>query len=468
MPPRAKKEYSVSRNTFNGIHDLTAETVQVQEDRPGIYIDFSRTTGIIKPLHGINNSPVTYGEALPELKEAGIPYVRLHDAVGAFGGTHFVDVPNIFPDFSADPADPNAYDFSFTDAYLKGLTASGLKIFYRLGVTIEHYWRIKPYNIHPPKDFTKWARICAGIVRHYNEGWADGFHYDIRYWEIWNEPENPPMWTGTREQFFELYKTTANHLKNEFPDIKVGGYASCGFYAINRPDQSDFFKSFVTYFDEFLKFITAPTTRAPLDFFSWHLYTTDPHEIIVHADFVARKLTEHGLTKTENIFNEWNYVTWGDPDGWDSMKEMPGAAFTAAAFCLMQESPIDKAMYYDALPERTFCGLYYFPSGKLTKTYYSFKAFNELFQLGEAVACRCSGFDELYACAAKDRTGKAAALIVNRKPQERAVTLVTPGMERKAACFILDNSRVLTETKRILENDTLTLPPLSVLLLRFN
>ena len=48
---------------------------------------------------------------------------------------------------------------------------------------------IKPYHTFPPKDPEKWARICEHIIRHYTEGWADGYHYNIRYWEIWNEPE---------------------------------------------------------------------------------------------------------------------------------------------------------------------------------------------------------------------------------------------------------------------------------------
>ncbi|NLB55561.1 MAG: hypothetical protein GX811_07325, partial [Lentisphaerae bacterium] len=350
-----------------------------------IKIDFTKINGTIKPLHGVNNSPMTYGAPLPELKAAGIPYSRLHDTAGAFGGTHFVDIPNIFPNFDADPEDPASYDFAFTDAYIKGLVESGIEVFYRLGTTIENNFKVKAYNIFPPKDFLKWAKICAGVIRHYNEGWADGFHYDIKYWEIWNEPENPPMWTGTREEFYEFYRVSANYLKEQFPKLKIGGYAGCGFYAINRKDMNDFYKSFVPYFTDFLKFIKNPETSAPLDFFSWHLYTTDPHEIVLHANYVDEQLREHGFEETESIFNEWNYVDWYDPNIWDAMKEMPGASFVAAAFCLMQNSPIDKAMYYDALPTRRYCGLYYFPNFKVTKTYYSFKAFNELYKLGNWV-----------------------------------------------------------------------------------
>ncbi len=431
-------------------------------------IDFSRPAGAVKPLHGINNSPVTFGDALPELREAGIPFVRLHDSAGQFGGTYFVDVPNVFPDFEADPEDPASYDFAFTDAYLKGLTASGMKIFYRLGVTIENNFRIKAYRIDPPRDFERWARICAGIVRHYNEGWANGFHYGIAYWEIWNEPENPPMWTGTREQYYEFYRVVANFLKRRFPDIRVGGYAGCGFHAVTRVGLSDFYKSFVPYFSDFLKYITTPATAAPLDFFSWHLYTTDPHEIVQHANYVDARLKEHGLARTENIFDEWNFVDWNDPERWDTMKEMPGATFVASAFCLMQKSPIDKAMYYDALPTRRYCGLYAFPSQKVTRTYYAFKAFNVLFRLGTAVACSSPEREGLYVCAARDDSGQGAVLLVNRNVLGTRVGFEVIGLDAaRPSARVLDGSRLL-ETTDWPCRDMVSLPPQSVVLIRYS
>ncbi|MBR5626938.1 MAG: hypothetical protein IKW74_04880 [Thermoguttaceae bacterium] len=431
-----------------------------------IQVDFNQVQGTIKPLHGINNSPMTYGQELPELKAAGIPYSRLHDTAGAFGGTYFVDIPNIFPDFDADPDDPASYDFAFTDAYLAGLAASGIKVFYRLGVTIENNARIKAYRIHPPKDYQKWAKICEMIIRHYNEGWADGFHYNIEYWEIWNEPENPPMWTGTREEYFELYRVASRHLKAAFPDIKVGGYAGCGFYGINRPDASEFQMTFLTWFDEFLKFVTAEETRCPLDFYSWHLYTFDPEEIILHAEYVDRKLKEFNLNETENIFNEWNYTNGA---GWtfDLMKEMPGAAFVASAFCLMQDSPIDKAMYYDALPSRRYGGLYYYPSLQVSRTYYSFMAFNELYRLGTEVKTTLSDNRHCYACAAKDENSQAAILLVNNTEKSMVVNLQVNGQELKDFCKILLDSGYLYETvEESVSQNEIPLPALSVVVLK--
>ena len=202
----------------------------------------------------------------------------------------YVDIHCVFPNWDADPDDPASYDFIPTDAYIQSILDTGCGVFYRLGASIEH--GPKKYFIHPPADNLKWAKICAGIVRHYNHGWADGFHHGIRYWEIWNEPEGGAMWTGTRAQYFNLYATASKYLKAQFPEIMVGGYASCGFYAVTRPDADAFFQSFVPYAEQFLDFISAE--QAPLDFFSWHLYSDNVQEFAAHADYVDALLARHG------------------------------------------------------------------------------------------------------------------------------------------------------------------------------
>ena len=85
-----------------------------------ISVDFSRTVGPIKPVHGVGEPPY-YGSSLsllPYLKQAGIPYARLHD-IGMSGYSRkWVDIHHIFPDFSADPTDPASYDFTFTDCLI--------------------------------------------------------------------------------------------------------------------------------------------------------------------------------------------------------------------------------------------------------------------------------------------------------------------------------------------------------------
>lgn len=109
-----------------------------------IVVDFSQITGKVKPLHGVCCAPYmnSGGAAQPVIKkyleEAHIPYCRLHDCCGSYGGTHFVDIPNIFPDFDADETDPANDDFYYTDEYIAAVQNAGAEAYYRLGITIEH------------------------------------------------------------------------------------------------------------------------------------------------------------------------------------------------------------------------------------------------------------------------------------------------------------------------------------------
>lgn len=147
-----------------------------------VKVNFSKTEGKIKPMHAVNNGPVHKFAAdqqisnLEYYKEAGIPYARTHDAsfYATYGGEHTVDVHAIFPDFTANPYEPDSYDFACTDEYLRVIDAAGTKTFYRLGSKIEH--QIKKYGTVPPADFHKWAVVCEHIIRHYTEGWANGFN----------------------------------------------------------------------------------------------------------------------------------------------------------------------------------------------------------------------------------------------------------------------------------------------------
>jgi len=234
-----------------------------------IKIDVAKTCGQVRPLHGIDNGPVSFGALIDNThfyQVAGFPFIRLHDT--NYPHPREVDVPQIFPNFDADENDPANYVFKPTDIYLQQCLATGAQIIYRLGVSIEHT-KYKLF-VDPPKDFNKWAAICCNIIRHYNEGWANGFRWDIKYWEIWNEPDNhyygadrtrDPLWSGSPEQYYDLYAIASRAIKQEFPHVKVGGYGTSRLNERYQP-----------YFQGFLKRVKEE--QLPLDFFSWHRYTT--------------------------------------------------------------------------------------------------------------------------------------------------------------------------------------------------
>ncbi len=378
-----------------------------------VRIDNSTAVGKMKPVHGVGQPPY-HGfnfQLFHYLKEAGIPYSRLHD-MGFYQGGRFVDIHCVFPNFDADPTDPASYDFAFTDPLITALVENGVEPFWRLGETIENFCYLKAYNIHPPKDPMQWARICEGIIRHYTEGWANGFKYKIEHWEIWNEPDNAPgnpenmMWTGTKEQYFELYNVTSKHLKKCFPHLKIGGYASCGFYAITGGDGSGGnctprHEYFVEFFNEFLDFVKE--NECPLDFFSWHTYEKDLKKIKVCAEYARNRLDEEGFTDTVTSCNEWNCY-----------HELRGttkhSAMTAAALTVFQNAPVDTACFYDArLGPSLYGGMFNPMTHEPLCSYYPFGFFNELYKLGTQITAE-SDDEDVYVLSASD--GKTVATMV--------------------------------------------------------
>lgn len=398
-----------------------------------ISVDFGRENGKpIYPLHGVNSGPMnkvfTY-DARPQFIEAGFPYSRLHDLEYPYGSGEFVDIPCIFKNFDADENDPASYNFGLTDEYIKHVFEVGSEPLFRLGVSIEHA-PVKRY-IYPPQDFEKWARICEHIIRHYTEGWANGFHWHITYWEIWNEADlgEDNTWLGTPEQFYELYTVSARHLKACFPHLKIGG---CGWAKTGK----DFVKGFLQY-------ISSRTEPVPLDFYSWHRYSSSIEKYLSDSALTDELLRTYGYGDVESILDEWNYMeNWkAQSPSYPAMKNHIGAAHAGALLCALQQlTNVKLATYFEADVVKEFCGLWdvkdmaigrFKATVQPLKAFYSFKAFNKLYRLGRAVDANCTG-DGLYACAATGKDG-CALLAANYGGEDTEVLLELEGWHGKAA-----------------------------------
>jgi len=289
-----------------------------------IELDCSRISGTIKPFSEINCGPIPIhhledgADLTRQYQEIGIPMVRTHDFYGP------TDISTIFPDWSADPELASSYDFSETDRHIASIVNGGFEVFYRLGESASD----NEFLRQPPSDFQKWAEVCKHIVMHYNDGWADGHHYDIRYWEIWNEPDLDGFWSGTAEQYYELYRTTAELLKAHDPELKVGGPCTS-----NVADER--------YASEFLEFVVEEDL--PLDFYSWHNYAHTPAELYTNSLAVRSLLDGFGLTECENINTEWNIHILSPQRDNDNAKN---AAFTAASLTVLQDAGLDYCFRY--------------------------------------------------------------------------------------------------------------------------
>ena len=464
-----------------------------------VSIDFSKPAGPVKPVHSTGQGPLLGGKA-PDfsmfryLKEAGVPYARLHDVGGRFGGNLYVDIPNVFREFDADENDPANYDFTFTDLYLNALVENGVEPYYRLGVTIENFAGGsvgKAYRIFPPRDFRKWARICEHVVRHYTEGWADGFRHRITYWEIWNEADDFPdnrnqMWRGTWKQFCELYEVAAKHLKARFPHLKIGGYGRCTAHHITYELRGEPVPEAEAYrercFEEFCEMLKE--RKPPLDFFSFHGYIS-PDLVAPHADYHRRMLRKAGYGNAELHLNEWLNREWlfaENRAGYWSDASLSSVVAACIAACQLSKS-LQMANIYDArCTLSAYAPLFNPLVQKPGKAYYALKYFNALYRLSRAVKCEVEGgqgADGLWCVAAKAPqsarrsapTGRArspsapqpsaAALIVNDSPNPCPLAADFGGRE-PVACRIVDAERTDVE---ISYPDTL--PPHSFLLVEF-
>ena len=438
-----------------------------------VTIDFSKSVGPIKPMHSVNNGPagsrVRGTGNYAAYSAAGIPFARNHDAsfYSGYGGEHTVDIHRIFKNFAADENDPASYVFEPTDNYVTSTIECGTKVFFRLGASIEHDYK---YGTYPPADFAKWARICEHVIRHYNEGWANGFHYNIEYWEIWNEPDcrnadgSNPCWQGTDEQFVEFFTTAIKHLKGCFPNLKIGGPAFCHAWNDKYND---------------LLFSEMRRQNLPLDFFSFHGYAKVPTTYAEAAQKAREVMDKYGYTEAEIILNEWNYVKgWLNEDWKYSLrmeKGLKGSSFIASSMICAQHSPMDHFMYYDARP-CTMNGMFNTDTLEPLKGYYPFPMYNTLYTMGQEVES-ASDTEGVYALAAvgKDEAAVLVSYYLDDDDAEpKQVTLSLSGLPKglwKLQCYLLDaehDNKLVREDRFACSavDATLTLPLFTTCLLK--
>ena len=375
-----------------------------------------------------------YRSNFEDYKAARIPYPRNHDSAvcGVYGGPYSHDITYIFPNFDADPYDPDSYDFPCTDESILVCLDAGTETFFRLGQTIEH--QIKKHGTLPPKDFKKWAVICEHIIRHYNEGWADGYNLNMKYWEIWNEPDLDPddspnkrTWGGTKAQFFDLYEITAKHLKACFPHLKIGGPS----VAYNEDWAEDFL-------------CEMQKRNVPIDFFSWHIYCTEPWHMTAKAERMKALTLKYGYGEAESILNEWNYVRGWEEDYVYSLKTIhgvKGAAFTMSCISEAQQSPIDMLMYYDTRPS-CFNGAFDYYTYEKLPGYYPLCWYGMLYDCVKEIKAEYK-IENIHSLCGVDTNGKVTAIIThyseNDETENKTVS-VDFGKKGTYEVYLLDKS----------------------------
>jgi len=228
------------------------------------------------------------------------------------------------------------YQWHHIDKIYDSLLALGLKPFVELNPmpaalasgsqTMFHY----QMNITPPRVWSEWQDLVAAFTLHCVERYGLA---EVRSWhfEVWNEPNLSGFWSGTKEDYFQLYAHAARGVKSVDAELRIGGPASSKAHWI--ADLIDFCH------DE----------NVPLDFISTHLYPQDefvefadreasPHELGQFFQDTVRGAKETiAQSKMPDLpihWTEWNTqlatssedVTWGENRHVDSLH---GGSFVA-------------------------------------------------------------------------------------------------------------------------------------------
>lgn len=182
--------------------------------------------------------------------DLGFKYVRFHgilsDDMGTLVGQNdkvvysFFNATQIF-DFLASIGMRPFVEMSFMPSFI----SSG-------GDTVFHYRG----NVNPPRDYSAWEALINEFASHMLDRYGSE---EIGKWffEVWNEPNLKAFWTGSQQDYFTLYETTARALKAVDSGIQVGGPAT----AANA------------WLEDFQAFCAK--SNVPADFISTHHYPTD-------------------------------------------------------------------------------------------------------------------------------------------------------------------------------------------------
>jgi xylan 1,4-beta-xylosidase len=114
--------------------------------------------------------------------------------------------------------------------------------------------------VSPPRSFARWGELVSGLVHFLGERYGRD---EIRHWgfEVWNEANLEVFWSGTRDEYLELYDVSARAVKGVDAELRVGGPASAA----------------VGWLDELLAHISR--SGAPIDFLSTHTYGNAPMDL---------------------------------------------------------------------------------------------------------------------------------------------------------------------------------------------
>lgn len=177
-----------------------------------------------------------------------------------------------------------------------------------------------------PKNLATWRDLIRKVILRYNRD----KRFQIKYLEVWNEPDLREFWLGTQEEFLEVYRATVEGARSADPTIRVGGPATSS-WSRGIGQGGPLIKALLEF---------ARKSHLPVDFISWHGFEKDPSLLSGAVKEIKAWKRMFGFPDAELFLDEWNY-------GLPSLeREGPiGAAFAGAMMAAIFGSGLDRQAF---------------------------------------------------------------------------------------------------------------------------
>jgi glycosyl hydrolase family 39 (putative alpha-L-iduronidase)/type IX secretion system substrate protein len=169
----------------------------------------------------------------------------------------------------------------------------------------------------PPRDYDAWEEFNYQWAKHFNE------KYGVNSFEVWNEPDYSDFFTGSKADYFEMYKYAVKGIRRAVPDAMVGGPALA--------------ESPKNWIGPFLDFIIE--NKLPVNFLSYHAQDNKDGFKDEGSKYHSRyldildELNQRGMDSVEIHLNEFSYEL--DPGQGSKYDKVECAAWFASSFKFM-------------------------------------------------------------------------------------------------------------------------------------
>ena len=242
--------------------------------------------------------------------------IRLWDADGPPGAAQWAAI---------NPS-PDVYEWTALDAHVERALANNASLVMNLGRTPQ-WASARPTEPSPygpgqaaePANDLDWQAWVRAVGERYRGR--------IRYWEIWNEPNDRQFYSGTPEKLVELASQAYALLKTIDPANQI---VSPSAYAID-------------YLDRYLTLGGGEYA----DIIGYHFYISEAPELLYNTYIpnVRVVLAKHGLS---------HKPLWNTEEGWLratpfaplTLSDEVGAGYVARAYILNWAAGVDRYFYY--------------------------------------------------------------------------------------------------------------------------